>query len=278
MIRNCKQLKNPEDFQIITSSGEDRVVAEKEMYREMFGGIMANLKDARFGKIVLSRIKKADTNRSAGEIFEDLNTLYFSTYNYLLSSELTGTWIGASPELLLEVKNTKLQTVSLAGTRPTDLPFDWTDKEIREQQLVTDFIADSFQKNGVSHIHVSPCKTVKAGPVEHLKTEISGQLTEQTDVNSLVSALHPTPATCGVPKSDAMQVIQDTETHKRRLYTGYLGIRLRDRQIFFVNLRCMEYFTDHALLYLGGGILSGSDLDKEWEETEKKAQTLLKAL
>ncbi len=91
--------------------------------------------------------------------------------------------------------------------------------------------------------------------------------------------LHPTPAVCGVPKEKGYEVIQEIEAYNRAYYTGFLGPWNLDAKLdLFVNLRCLQYFTDHAVLYAGGGITSASDAEKEWQETENKMRSITRIL
>ena len=73
--------------------------------------------------------------------------------------------------------------------------------------------------------------------------------------------------------------IKDIEKYERAYYTGYLGLVTPEKEIsLFVNLRCMQVFKNEIALYLGGGITKDSNAEKEWAETNFKAETLLKGL
>jgi len=88
--------------------------------------------------------------------------------------------------------------------------------------------------------------------------------------------LHPTPAVCGLPAMDAKRELLLTEPHERRLYSGFLGpVKNNGSAQLFVNLRCMQIIGKKAYLYAGGGLTIDSELEKEWEETKNKAETML---
>jgi isochorismate synthase len=92
----------------------------------------------------------------------------------------------------------------------------------------------------------------------------------------MLQLLHPTSAVCGMPKEPALQFILDNEKHSRAFYSGFLGpVNVASETHIFVNLRCMQIYTDKAVLYAGAGITADSDPQKEWEETELKCLTLL---
>ena len=243
-------------------------------YQNNFEQMHSALQKKEVEKVVLSRIKKIKTEKTGIEIFKSLNQNYAATYNYILSNPEIGTWLGASPELLLRVTADKIKTVSLAGTKQANANTEWTEKEITEQKIVTDFILNTLKSNDFKNINSSSVQTVKAGTVEHLKTEISADVKNKEALHLLLIDLHPTPATCGLPKDIAFKRINEIEHHDRKFYTGFIGILRNGQQDFFVNLRCMELSVDEAVLYIGGGLTIDSHCESEWQETERKSTTL----
>jgi isochorismate synthase len=170
--------------------------------------------------------------------------------------------------------------MSLAGTLPNDgTRPTWSKKEKEEQAYVTNYISESFSKSNIS-CEIGTTETVKAGPVFHLKTELeSTHNISFTDALSFGNNLHPTPAICGVPLEDAKTMIRNIENHDRAYYTGYLGFVNPEKELkLFVNLRCLQVLQNQLALYLGGGITAKSNAEKEWDETNFKAETLLSGL
>ena len=60
------------------------------------------------------------------------------------------------------------------------------------------------------------------------------------------------------------------------MYAGYIKVETEEYIQYFVNLRCAEFFKNAALIYVGGGITAESSVEKEWQETELKAEAILK--
>jgi isochorismate synthase len=200
-----------------------------------------------------------------------------------------GLWMGATPELLLEMEPVgdrniastgaqpmrHLRSMALAGTLAiqgqTD---DWGDKEIREQQVVDDYIAHSW-KSQVRNFRRSARNSLQAGPMQHLCTLLEGE--SDRPLEELVAQLHPTPAVGGWPKSEALQVIAEIEQGSRQLYGGFIGpVESPDEARLFVNLRTLQLRNAQAYLHMGCGILGGSQPYLEWEETVLKSKTLLR--
>ena len=263
------------DFKIF-SENEVPKETNKDEYLKICSGLVKKLKDNQFKKVVLSRVMKTKTNHQPMEILNQLNENYKNTFNYVVSIENVGCWIGTTPEMLAEFENKSFKTVALAGTK-TDLNTSWSCKEIEEQQYVTDFIYRQV-KPLVMHIEKTPTQTIKAGQVYHLKTNFTAELKNKKDWTNIVNTLHPTPATCGLPKNQSQKLINAIEMHQRLFYTGFLGLINPNYKLLMVNLRCMQIINGMAYLYLGGGITAQSVPEQEWIETQNKAKTLLSVI
>jgi len=233
-------------------------------------------------KVVFSRVKKVSfPTENLHQLFNDLCDKYPKAFVYLASSSLFGTWLGASPEILLEVHNQNVFTMSLAGTKSTETDDDWAKKEREEQQFVTDFILETLTEQGISNVETQGPYSFEAGPVKHLRTDISFDLGNRTPLE-LATVIHPTPAVSGLPKALAMELIEAIENHdlnyNRFLYAGYLGLVSPEHTKLFVNLRCCQIQPETAYLYVGGGYTKNSSVELEWQETERKCKTLLSVM
>ena len=231
---------------------------------------------AGFKKLIFSRIKKIDRkSENLFQLFEALKASYPTAFVYLVNISDIGCWIGASPEILYK-QNGLAHTMALAGTqRDLGLPLDkveWGNKEIKEQSIVAQYFQKILHNRNINFQKSGP-QTVRAGNILHLRTDF--QFNPQGQVYELIADLHPSPAVCGMPKQSAKEFIINQEPHSRDYYCGFLGpVNIQGDTDLFVNLRCMQVIKDYFALYVGGGILSNSDPEKEWEETEMKANTL----
>jgi len=227
-------------------------------------------------KAIYSRVKISDRPESIAFFFRQLCNKYGSNaFVYCVSSEYFGTWIGATPEILLEGNSHKMKTTSLAGTK-LNIETPWTTKEKEEQQIVTDYINTILRTHiEQNNIERSAPYTFFTGAVHHLKSDFEFSLPKD-DWYQLMNDLHPTPAVCGVPTKAAMELILSSEKHFREFYTGIIGLQRKNQLKSFVNLRCMQVLAEVCALYVGGGITSDSNTKSEWEETENKSLTLLR--
>jgi isochorismate synthase len=232
----------------------------------------------KFKKVVLSRKIVVPNNSSPIEIFRKVLDSYPNAFCYFWYHPKIGIWIGATPELLFLKQNSTLVTVSLAGTKKsttTDKP-SWGKKEKEEQDLVTQHIVQQLS-GYVPDLSIGKVNSVRAGNLWHLKTKIWGTVGD-LKLKSIIQALHPTPAICGLPVSEAEAFIERNENYDREYYTGFLGELNIDNDKtshLFVNLRCMQIKDDSAFLYIGGGITGSSNAEQEWIETVHKSETML---
>jgi isochorismate synthase len=254
---------------------------DKQLYLKNLERIIQRLKSSAAEKVVFSRttVTKSLSNRQLFQLHNALCKDYPDAFVYFAHLPPYGRWMGVSPESLISCQGNTCQTMALAGTRLTGSQAEWGDKEKEEQAIVSRFIHDNLVMQQVEKLEVSMPFTKKAGQIEHLCTTFNFELTEQSPLIALAAELHPTPAVCGFPKDDAMQLISHFETHDREYYTGFLGPVNRNGETdLFVNLRCMKITPSNTILFAGGGITKDSVPEKEWEETELKTQTLLSVI
>lgn len=234
-------------------------------------------------KCVSCRYIPDDSRRiNLKESFLNLHYAFPQCMVFCFYTPQSGTWIGASPELLLKKKENTLTTMALAGTRPSkDSPEEWDKKNIEEQEIVTDYIKSVLSSHGIPVKIENPLSTHKAGAVEHLRTDISGDSSELTcfEIKNLLDDLAPTPALCGFPKMKAFQLIKETEKFPREYYGGFFGPYYSDGNFnFYVLLRSLKAGKEGWAIYAGGGITSDSLPEEEYRETERKAENIISHL
>jgi isochorismate synthase len=286
---------------------------QKQFHLKLVEKTIDKINQSELQKIVVSRNEEVtiqDTNPIA--VFKKLLNKYETAFVYCWFHPKVGLWLGATPETLLKIEGNRLSTMSLAGTQNYINTEDvvWQDKEKNEQQLVTDFIVGSLKSSVVSpqsavgsmqsavkEIQVSKTKTLRAGSLLHLKTDIIAIVKPETlNLKQILHNLHPTPAICGLPKEKAKQFILQNENYNRDYYSGFLGeLNFKEKTTrnsnrrnvennayatikkvsnLYVNLRCMQLKGNTAIIYIGGGITKDSNPEMEWEETVSKSEVI----
>ncbi len=287
VVAKASPKNNKNFFYRESTKGAD---SDKETYERLVRKSIDQIEAGTFEKIVPSRLKHVDLAESFDviETFQKLCDAYPNAMISFVSIPTVGTWIGASPELLIQVENNHIfKTVALAGTKPFEPGTNtknvaWTQKEIEEQALVCRYIISNFKKIRLREYDEQGPKTIVAGNVMHLKTTFAVDMKE-TNFPQLGSVMlqliHPTSAVCGMPLEESLAFLKENEGYDREFYSGYLGpVNINDTISLFVNLRCMQVTGSQAILYAGAGVTADSVPESEWEETEIKLNTLLKVI
>lgn len=232
-------------------------------------------------KTVYSRVITRTGHIDAEASFKSLCEAYPEAFVFCVSTPDTGTWIGATPEILLQGNGTdKFRSMALAGTRKRGVSEPWDGKNIVEHRIVADYIADILERHYLEY-EPSETTTRPAGPIEHLCKEflISGlHPADRESFREFITDLYPTPALCGFPKEKAMRMILDTEQHTRGLYGGFCGSLDGYRSDLNVVVRAVRFHPDRLAMFAGGGITDASNPEEEWIETERKADSILSKL
>jgi isochorismate synthase len=291
-LMKCKNLSLNS---VLTNNPTNKQTTKQEFIDLVEKGI-SEIESGVFQKVVLSRTKQIvlPADFDVIRIFDKLCETYASAFISAVSIPHLGVvWMGASPETLVSQDSAGIfRTMALAGTqsaydsdgnliKPSEAL--WRQKEIEEQSFVTRYIINCLKKIRVREFEEEGPKTVIAGNLMHLRTDI---IIDTVAINFsqlatvMLDLLHPTSAVCGMPKVPATEFILKNEGYDRDFFSGFLGpvnIQSSEGQIeshIFVNLRTMKIEKNIATLYAGCGITADSNAEKEWNETEMKTQTL----
>jgi isochorismate synthase len=199
------------------------------------------------------------------------------------------TFLGATPERLVALRGREFTTMAMAGSTPRggdeeqDLELAAalldSDKEREEHAVVVSMLREALRPLAEELVIPHAPRVVPLRHVQHLVTPVSGRLRADADVLSLVARLHPTPAVGGMPRSLALELIAEEETHERGWYAGPVGWVDRDGNgEFVVGLRSGVVKRDEVTLFAGCGIVADSDPQREWDESSTKLLALGSAL
>ena len=265
---------------------DTEISGEKDHFIKMVEKGITAINEGEFDKVVSARTydEPLSENFNIIDQFNRLEKAHPDAFVSLVSILGKGTWMGATPELLIESSSVHFRTVSVAGTQPFPLDKDlseaaWNQKEIEEQAMVSRYIVEQFKTIRLREFIETGPRSVRAGNMIHLKTEYTVDLNEVhfPELGTvMLHLLHPTSAVCGMPKFSALRFIAANEHLNREFYSGFLGpVNMDGVSRLYVNLRCMQILRTRAVLYAGSGITHDSVPEKEWDETALKCQTLL---
>lgn len=276
-------------FSHIISKDEVFLDTTKESFMELVEKGIQSIEQGELHKIVPARIKKIKLNPDFDLVrsFNRLVKSYPNAFVNFFHIPDVGTWMGASPEILIQNKGDEFYTMSLAGTQKAqgENPLKsaaWTQKEIEEQALVSRYIVDCFKKIRLREYDEHGPKTVLAGNLLHLRSDFKVDM-KSTNFPQLstvmLQLLHPTSAVCGMPRTAALEFLSNNEPFNRSFYAGFIGpVNVEGETSIYVNLRTARLVDGLAILYAGAGVTEDSIPENEWEETEMKCDIIAKHL
>ncbi|WP_186756323.1 chorismate-binding protein [Echinicola salinicaeni] len=263
----------------------DIVSSSKETFINFVESGISAINAGEIAKVVPSRVKKVKPKADFDLVktFLDLCKAYPNTFVNFFHIPDIGTWLGATPEILIKTEGKHFYTMALAGTQKAqgDNPIKnaaWTQKEIEEQALVSRYIVNNFKKIRLREYEENGPKTVLAGNLLHLRSDFRVDM-EATNFPQLgavmLKLLHPTSAVCGTPKDKAMDFIQKHERFDRSFFSGFIGpVNIENQTSIYVNLRTAQILNGEVILYAGAGVTEDSNPEKEWEETSLKCEII----
>lgn len=268
---------------------------DSQIYRDAVALAVARIHEGTLDKVVLSRALDLcyDAQTIDPEaVYRNLLALYSTAYVFSVRNPSTGEYVmGASPELVVGAEDGRCSTHPLAGSsarRTADGPTEDAQageallrsaKDRAEHATVVDDIAARLGPLCAS-LTVPPAPTLLATPqLWHLGTAMSGTLRPGVTALDAARAVHPTPAICGMPRNEALDLIREVEPYERGFYGGLVGwMDQHGNGEWALNLRSGRVGEGRATLCAGAGIVSGSTPQNEHHETAVKLSTFLAAL
>jgi menaquinone-specific isochorismate synthase len=210
------------------------------------------------------------------------------TFKFLYQPKPDRIFVGASPERLVSLKGSWVETESLAGTvaagsdeqtaRELADTLQSSSKDRREQEHVSDYLENVLSPL-VDTVRAVPRTVRSLSTVQHLVTKLQGHLKSDCHVLDLVDRLHPTPAVAGRPTGRALREIERLETFDRGFYAAPVGwFDLQGNGEFSVAIRSALVRGTRAHTFAGAGILSESNPKDELDELELKFRSINKIL
>ncbi|HEY9854354.1 MAG TPA: isochorismate synthase [Stenomitos sp.] len=209
-------------------------------------------------------------------------------YRFCFRFDEGASFVGATPERLVWLEGRTAHVDCLAGTiaRGATPEEDAalaaqllsSEKDRREQGFVVQAVREALEPL-CEDLVVPEVPTIRKTPtVQHLDSPVHGTLRAGVCLSDLLSVIYPTPAVCGVPREAARLAIRKLEERPRGWYAGAVGWVGSSGADFAVGIRSAILSPDGAIAFGGGGIVAGSDPEAEFEETERKALSLIRLL
>ncbi len=241
-------------------------------------------------QVVLSHRFEAKLNKPPLEIYKKLRSLnpspfmfYFNFQNFQI--------LGSSPEILVRLRDKKITIRPIAGTRPRGKNKKQDNyykkqllndkKELSEHLMLLDLGRNDVGKvSKIGSVKVTEeFKVEKYSHVMHIVSNVEGTFDEKRSLIDIMLAGFPAGTVSGAPKIRAMEIIDELEKNKRKMYSGAIGYFSANKNFdTCIALRTALIKNEKFYIQSGAGIVADSVPQKEYEETVNKAKALFKAL
>ena len=241
-------------------------------------------------QVVLSQRFEAKLTKSPLEIYKKLRVTNPSPFMFFFNFN-DFQIIGASPEILVRLRDNKITVRPIAGTRPRgknvsqdkfyekDLLKD--KKELSEHLMLLDLGRnDAGKVSKINTVIVTESFVIeKYSHVIHIVSNVVGKYNNKFSKFKSLLAGFPAGTVSGAPKIRAMEIIDELEKTKRKVYAGGIGYFSANGEFdTCIALRTAVAKKDKFYVQAGAGIVADSKPLKEYEETVNKAKALIDAL
>ena len=306
-IENFNELYNSVKQKFELYQGYENIkFPDKITFKKNKHPIKSNISKNRFK----SMVKSAKKYISKGDVFQVVLSQRFERkfekkpleiYNYLRVSNPSPFMfyfnfedfkiLGSSPEILVRLRNNKITIRPIAGTRPRginkkqDLKFKKDllndKKEIAEHLMLLDLGRNDVGKiSKINSVKVTESFNVeKYSHVMHIVSNVIGKFNNKVPLFEALLSGFPAGTVSGAPKIRAMEIIDELEKNKRKLYAGGIGYFTPKKEFdTCIALRTALIKNNKFYVQSGAGIVADSKAEKEYQETVNKAKALMKAI
>ena len=279
----------------LTNSSSD---TNQEEYESMVKTAKKHIIDGDIFQVVLSRTIIEPCPDEPLDVYKRLRELNPSPYMFYLNTPNT-ILMGSSPELNLRVSGTEQRSVEIrpiAGTKPrgkfagkidfdTDFRYE-AELKIDHKELAEHMMLVDLARNDIARVAKPGSRVVtelltveKYESVQHLVSNVKGTLANELDALSAYLATMNMGTLSGAPKIEAMKIIRQLEKTKRGYYGGAVCYFTVDGQFdSCITIRSLQVRDHTAYIRVGAGIVYDSVPKTEFEETEHKAGSCLRAI
>ncbi len=262
----------------------------RDSYRLAFANIQAYL---RSGDCYQINLAQRFTAQASGDAFaayctlRELNPAPFSAYLDFPEAQI----LCASPERFLQVRDGRVETKPIKGTRPrlADAAADdrmrqdllGNPKDRAENLMIVDLLRNDLSKSCAQGSVKTPSlfEIESYATVHHLVSTVVGELAAGRDALSLLRDCFPGGSVTGAPKQRAMEIIEELEPHRRGVYCGAIGyVGFDGNMDTNIVIRTLVYADGEIRCWAGGGIVADSQEQAEYQETLDKAEAMLELL
>jgi len=262
----------------------------KDRFKKMVIKAKKYIKKGDIFQVVLSQRFETKLTKEPLEIYKKLRISNPSPFMFFFNFE-DFQIIGSSPEILVRLRKNKITIRPIAGTRPRG--FNAAKDKFYENQLLNDkkelsehLMLLDLGRNDVGKVSkinsvkvTEQFKIEKYSHVMHIVSNVEGKFEKKQSLINTMLGGFPAGTVTGAPKIRAMQIIDELEKSKRKMYAGAIGYFSANQNFdTCIALRTSLIKNNKFYIQSGAGIVADSIPEKEYLETVNKAKALIDSL
>jgi len=290
LYEDFENIKLPDQFTFKPNKNLIKSNITKDKFKSLVVKAKEYIKKGDIFQVVLSQRFERKFNKTPIEIYNYLRKsnpspfmFYFNYKDFKI--------LGSSPEILVRLRNGEVTIRPIAGTRPrgknskedkkNELDLLKDKKELAEHLMLLDLGRNDVGKvSKINSVKVTEkFKVEKYSHVMHIVSNVIGKFNNKFSLFETLLSGFPAGTVSGAPKIRAMEIIDQLENSKRKLYAGGIGYFTPNGEFdTCIALRTALIKNNKFYVQAGAGVVADSKPEKEYTETINKAKALMRAV
>ena len=290
LYEDFENIKLPEQFTYKTNKNFIKSNTTKEKFKSLVKKAKNYIKKGDIFQVVLSQRFERKFNKKPIEIYNYLRKSNPSPFMFYFNYDDFNI-LGSSPEILVRLRKGEITIRPIAGTRPRgrnnkedkkyELDLLKDKKELAEHLMLLDLGRNDVGKvSKINSVKVTEkFKVERYSHVMHIVSNVIGKFNNKFSLFETLLSGFPAGTVSGAPKIRAMEIIDELEKNKRKLYAGGIGYFTPNGEFdTCIALRTALIKNNKFYVQAGAGIVADSKPEKEYAETINKAKALMRAV
>ena len=290
LFENYENIKLPEKFTYKKNKNLIKSNTSKEKFKSLVKKAKKYIEKGDIFQVVLSQRFERRIEKKPIEIYNYLRKSNPSPFMFYFNYE-DFNLLGSSPEILVRLRRNEVTIRPIAGTRPRgknnkedkkyEIDLLQDRKELAEHLMLLDLGRNDVGKVAkINSVKVTEkFKVEKYSHVMHIVSNVIGKFNNKFSLFETLLSGFPAGTVSGAPKIRAMEIIDELEKNKRKLYAGGIGYFTPNNEFdTCIALRTALIKNNKFYVQAGAGVVADSKPDKEYAETVNKAKALMRAI
>ncbi len=290
LFKNYEYIKIPDKFTYTKNKNKTKSNISKNKFINIVKKAKEHIKKGDIFQVVLSQRFERKFQKKPLEIYNYLRKSNPSPFMFYFNFD-DFKILGSSPEILVRLRKDEVTIRPIAGTRPRgknfkedrkyELSLLKDKKELAEHLMLLDLGRNDVGKvSKINSVKVTEkFKVEKYSHVMHIVSNVIGKFNKKFSLFETLLSGFPAGTVSGAPKIRAMEIIDNLEKNKRKLYAGGIGYFTANNEFdTCITLRTALIKNKKFYVQAGAGIVADSKPEKEYTETINKAKALMKAI